>query len=46
VTQQHTEQSRPRIALLATLTSARILLFFAVAGQIILTAMSIPLSAF
>ena len=46
MTQQHTEQSRPRIALLATLTSAGILLFFAVAGQIILTAMSIPLSAF
>lgn len=38
--------SRRRIAAIATLVSAGVLLFFALAGEIILTAMSIPLPAF
>ncbi|UTV28898.1 MarC family protein [Photobacterium atrarenae] len=46
VTSQFDEKVRRRIALLATLAAACILLFFVVAGELILTAMSIPLSAF
>lgn len=46
VTAQFDERARRRIALLATVTAAGILLFFVVAGELILTAMSIPLSAF
>ncbi|MBU2917031.1 MarC family protein [Psychrosphaera sp. F3M07] len=46
VTQQHDAKTRRRIALLATLASAIILLFFVVAGEFILTAMKIPLPAF
>ena len=37
---------RRRIAVIATIASAAILVFFAVAGELILTAMSIPLAAF
>ena len=40
------ERARRRIAVMATLAAAGILLFFVVAGELILTAMSIPLSAF
>jgi len=40
------DSARRRIALIATLAAAGILLFFLVAGELILTAMSIPLSAF
>ncbi|MDU0113680.1 MarC family protein [Psychrosphaera aquimarina] len=46
VTQQHDAKTRRRIALLATLASASILLFFVVAGKFILTAMKIPLPTF
>lgn len=46
VTRQHDEQDRHRIALRATLVSAAVLLLFVVVGEIILTAMAIPLSAF
>jgi len=46
VTRQHDDRARRKIALVATLVSAAILMFFIVAGEIILTAMAIPLSAF
>lgn len=46
VTGHFAPEARNRIALLATLAAAAILLFFVVAGELILTAMSIPLSAF
>lgn len=46
VTSQHEERMKRRIAFIATLVSAMILVFFVVAGEIILTAMNIPLSAF
>lgn len=46
VTQHHDEPTRRRLALIATSVSAAVLLFFVVAGEIILRAMSIPLSAF
>lgn len=46
VTQQFDEAKKRRIALIATGVSAAVLLFFVVAGEIILTAMSIPLPAF
>lgn len=46
VTSQFDEASKRRIALIATLAAAGILLFFVVAGELILNAMSIPLSAF
>ncbi|MEC9261430.1 MAG: MarC family protein [Pseudomonadota bacterium] len=45
-TKQHTVKQRRLIALMAFLTSSIILLFFIVAGEIILTAMHIPLAAF
>ena len=46
VTGQFNEKARRRIALKATLVAAIVLLFFVVAGELILTAMAIPLSAF
>lgn len=46
VTSQFDEAAKRRIALIATLAAAGILLFFVVAGELILNAMSIPLSAF
>ncbi|OMH33856.1 MarC family protein [Motiliproteus sp. MSK22-1] len=46
VTSQFDNPSKRRIALIASLASAGILLFFVMAGELILTAMSIPLSAF
>lgn len=46
VTRHHDDRDRRKIALKATLASAGILLFFVVVGEIILTAMSIPLPAF
>lgn len=46
VTRHHDDKAKRRIALVATLVSAAILLFFVIAGEIILSAMSIPLSAF
>lgn len=45
-TKQHTPTQRRLIALIAFLFSSLILLFFIVAGEVILTAMHIPLSAF
>jgi multiple antibiotic resistance protein len=46
VTRHHDDRARRKIALVATLVSTAILLLFVVAGEIILTAMAIPLSAF
>ncbi len=46
VTQKFDDASRRKIAFIATLVSAIILLLFVVVGEIILTAMGIPLSAF
>lgn len=46
VTQQYDEAKRRRFAFIATGVSAAVLLFFVVAGEIILRAMNIPLSAF
>ncbi|GGF58467.1 MarC family protein [Alteromonas lipolytica] len=45
-TNQHTPGQRRKIALIAFAASSIILLFFILAGEIILTAMHIPLSAF
>jgi multiple antibiotic resistance protein len=46
VTRRHDAGMKRRIALVATLVSAGILVFFVVAGEIILDAMDIPLAAF
>ena len=46
VTSRFDNVAKNRIALLATLAAAAILLFFVVAGELILIAMSIPLPAF
>lgn len=46
VTSRYEERIKRIIALKATLISAAILLFFVVAGEVILTAIDIPLSAF
>ena len=46
VTSSYEEQVKKHIAIRATLISAAILLFFVVAGEIILTAIDIPLAAF
>lgn len=46
VTSQCDNNAKRRIALLATLAAGAVLLFFVVAGEIILIAMSIPLPAF
>ncbi len=46
VTKGYDAAAKRKIAYLATLVSALILIFFAVAGELILTAMGIPLPAF
>lgn len=46
VTKRFDDKAKRRISLIATLAAAGILLFFVVAGELILSAMSIPLSAF
>lgn len=46
VTHRFKDSEKKKIALLAALASTAILLFFIVAGEIILTSMAIPLSAF
>ena len=46
VTSQYEEHEKRKIAVTATAVSAMILLFFIVAGEAILTAIDIPLSAF
>ena len=46
VTGRHAEAERTAIAIRAALASAGILVFFVVAGEVIFTAMEIPLSAF
>lgn len=46
VTRKYDESQKRKIALFAALVSAGILLFFVVAGEIILTAMGIPIPAF
>lgn len=46
VTRQYDQRARRKIAFKATLVSALILLFFVAAGELILTAMDISLSAF
>jgi len=46
VTAQYDQKTKRRIALIATVVSACVLLFFLVVGEIVLTALSIPLPAF
>lgn len=46
VTRGYSEIEKRKIALYATLVSAAILIFFVLAGELILTAMGIPLTAF
>jgi multiple antibiotic resistance protein len=46
VTDQYDKKTKQRVALLATFVSACVLLFFVVAGELLLTALSIPLPAF
>ena len=46
VTARHDPGEKPKIAAIAALAAAGILLFFVVAGELILSAMDIPLSAF
>ncbi len=46
VTRQFDAKSKRKIALIASLVAAGILLFFVVAGEVILNAMSVPLPAF
>lgn len=46
VTSHYDERTKRKIALLATAISALVLLFFVAAGEIILTALGIPLPAF
>jgi multiple antibiotic resistance protein len=46
VTAQYDQKTKRRVALLATIVSACVLLFFLVVGEIVLTALSIPLPAF
>lgn len=46
VTREHDGPAKRRIAFIATLASAAILMFFVVAGEILLTVMGIPLAAF
>ena len=46
VTDQYDQKTKRRVALLATFVSACILMFFLVVGEVILTALSIPLFAF
>lgn len=46
VTDQYSEKTKRRIALLATIVSACVLLFFLMIGEFVLTALAIPLPAF
>ncbi len=46
VTDKYDQKTKRRVALLATIVSACVLLFFVIIGEIILKALSIPLSAF
>jgi multiple antibiotic resistance protein len=46
VTDKYEQKIKRRVALRATIVSAGVLLFFIVAGEILLTALSIPLPAF
>ena len=46
VTAPHDDREKRKIAVIAALAAAGILIFFVVAGELILTAMDIPLSAF
>jgi multiple antibiotic resistance protein len=46
VTSQYDERMKRRVAIKATLVAGAILMFFVVAGEVILTAMDIPLAAF
>lgn len=46
VTDQYDQKTKRRIALLATFVSACVLMFFLVMGEIVLTALAIPLPAF
>lgn len=46
VTRAYDAKAKRRIAVMATLVSAIVLIFFVVAGELILNAMAIPLSAF
>ena len=46
VTRHYDQKAKRRIALIATLAAAGILIFFVAVGEIILTALSIPLPAF
>lgn len=46
VTQGYEAAAKRRIALIATFVSTIILLFFVIAGEVILNAMAVPLSAF
>ncbi|HDY84686.1 MAG TPA: MarC family protein [Methylophaga sp.] len=46
VTDQYDKKTKRRIALLATIVSAGILIFFLVVGELLLKALSIPLPAF
>ncbi len=46
VTKKHDELEKRKIAYKAVLISAGVLLFFVIAGELILTAINIPLSAF
>lgn len=46
VTDQYDQKTKRRVALLATIVAAFILLFFLMVGEILLTALSIPLPAF
>ena len=46
VTQSYDERTKRRIAIKATFFSALVLVFFIVAGEILLTAIDIPLAAF
>lgn len=46
VTRSHDEATRRRMAIVATAVAAAILVFFVIAGEFILSAMSVPLAAF
>lgn len=46
VTAKYDQKTKRRIALLATIVAAFVLIFFVVVGEILLKALSIPLSAF
>ena len=46
VTKKYDQKTKRRIALIASVVAACVLLFFVIIGEIILKALSIPLSAF